>query len=326
MSTLTPNQRSTAVVGSLGELLVEFVCTGQDGHHLLPSTYRGPFASGAPGIFIDQAARIGASTIFAGAVGDDAFGQVLRQRLTEAGVSDALIRVVPGMPTGSAFVSYNGDGSRDFVFNIAHSAAAHFPSGQEAVDELLQFGVTVFHISGSTLGDPLMRAAAIDICRALQARGVAISFDPNVRKELLRDPGYLGVVHELLALSSYVLPSEEDIAVLFPGEAFEAMLARMLAGAADYVVLKRGDKGCIGAGPDGAVFSLPAHAVEVRDPTGAGDCFCATFVALMASGQFDFPHALARANAAGALAVGAVGPMEGNSDLGAIERFLAAAR
>lgn len=323
MATMDTPGRSGAVVGSLGELLVEFVCTERDGHNLVPGTYRGPFASGAPGIFIDQAARLGASAIFAGAVGDDAFGKVLLQRFATVGVSNTLIKVVPDLPTGSAFVSYNSDGTRDFVFNIAHSAASHFPVGAEAVDAMIDFGVTVFHISGSTLGDRRMRTAALEICRALHTRNVVISLDPNIRKELLGDPDYLDVVRELLALATYVLPSDEDVDVLFPGESFEAIAARLLAGSATYVVLKRGDKGCIGAAPNGVLVSLPAHAVEVADPTGAGDCFCATFVALMASGQFDFADALARANAAGALAVGQVGPMEGNSTLAAIERFLA---
>ena len=62
--------------------------------------------------------------------------------------------------------------------------------------------------------------------------------------------------------------------------------------------------------------------VEVLDPTGAGDCFCATFVTLWSKGAFGFRDALERANAAGALAVTKVGPMEGNSNLAAIEALM----
>ena len=71
----------------------------------------------------------------------------------------------------------------------------------------------------------------------------------------------------------------------------------------------------------GTIEAFDAHKVEVVDPTGAGDCFCATFVALMAQG-FAFAEALRFANAAGALAVGKTGPMEGNSSLAEIEAFL----
>ena len=60
---------------------------------------------------------------------------------------------------------------------------------------------------------------------------------------------------------------------------------------------------------------------EVVDPTGAGDCFGATFVSMIAQG-FAFGDALRFANAAGALAVGKTGPMEGNSSLAEIKAFL----
>ena len=48
---------SGVCIGSVGELLVEFVCTEKDHHHLRAARSVGPFPSGAPGIFIDQAAR-----------------------------------------------------------------------------------------------------------------------------------------------------------------------------------------------------------------------------------------------------------------------------
>ncbi|MBD1206194.1 MAG: sugar kinase [Rhodobacteraceae bacterium] len=305
------------VIGSLGELLVEFVCMEKDGRNRRPATYRGPFPSGAPGIFIDQAARTGARAVFAGAVGTDAFGQVVLERLVADGVSDAMIRRV-ALPTGTAHVSYNSDGSRDFVFNMAPSAAAHFPKGREAVEGFLSAGVQVLHVSGSALGDPEIRAAIAEVCEALHGAGVAISIDPNIRTELMTDAGYLAVVRRLIGMADYVLPSDADADLLWPGVAFADWAAALPA---QVVALKRGDKGAV-ARAGGAVIDLPAVRVEVVDPTGAGDCFCGTFVTLLAGGM-DLSGALRRAVAAGALAVTALGPMEGNSDLARIERFMA---
>lgn len=309
------------VIGSIGELLVEFVCTEKDGRHLRAAPYVGPFPSGAPGIFIDQAARIarssGGRAVFAGAVGDDAFGRVILNRLREDGVDPALIRVIAGVPTGTAHVSYNSDGSRDFVFNMAHSAAAHLPTPDDISAGFLAAGITVLHISGSMLGDPAMRATGLALCETLAAKGVAISVDPNIRPELITDAGYLQALHRIMALATYVLPSDADADLLFPGEDFATWSARLLTAAAQVVVLKRGDQGCIGRDASG-ICALPAHAVTVIDPTGAGDCFCATFVTLMAAGQ-SLPDALARANAAGALAVQRLGPMEGNAGLTEID-------
>jgi sugar/nucleoside kinase (ribokinase family) len=310
-------------VGSLGELLVEFVCTEKDGRNRRASTYVGPFPSGAPGIFIDQAARQGARAVFAGAVGDDAFGGVVLDRLTEAGVSGALIRSVPGVPTGSAFVSYDTDGGRHFVFNMAHSAAARFPHGVEAVAGFVAGGVDVLHVSGSALGDPTMRARIFAVCTALHGRGVRLSIDPNVRHELIRDAGYVEVVRALIDRAAYVLPSDADAEFLFPGESFEAWSGRLLAAGAEVVALKRGADGAM-ARDAAETLSRPAFPAEVVDPTGAGDCFCATFVTLHAGGA-PLGTALGRAAAAGALAVGRLGPMEGNSRPAAIDARIGAA-
>jgi sugar/nucleoside kinase (ribokinase family) len=309
------------VIGSLGELLVEFVCSEQDGRNLRAAPYVGPFPSGAPGIFIDQAARTCGRAVFAGAVGYDAFGQVLRDRLAQAGVVETLIRVVPGLPTGTAHVSYNSDGSRDFVFNMAHSAAGRFPDGDAAVEAFLAAGVQVLHISGSTLGDPDMRARALAICRGLRAQGVAISIDPNIRTELMTDAGYLEVVRALMGMAAYVLPSDADAALLFPGQDFIDWSTRLLAGGASIVALKRGADGAM-ARDAGGIVAVAGHAVAVADPTGAGDCFCGTLVPLLAGGM-PLQAALVRANAAGALAVMRLGPMEGNSTPAQIDAFLA---
>lgn len=297
------------VIGSLGELLVEFVCTELDGRNLRPSSYRGPFPSGAPGIFIDQAARMGARAVFCGAVGTDAFGQVILDRLRADGVSDSMIRRVPGLPTGTAHVAYNADGSRDFVFNMAQSAAARFPKGREAVDGFLAAGIDVLHVSGSALGDKDMRDAIHAICTELHHAGVAISIDPNIRTELMSDGGYLDVVRHLVGIATYVLPSDADADLLWPGQAFADWAGRLSA--AQVVALKRGDKGAL-ALSRGQLTEVAARKVRVVDPTGAGDCFCGTFVTLLAGGMA-VPDALARAVIAGSLAVSALGPMEGNS-------------
>jgi sugar/nucleoside kinase (ribokinase family) len=309
------------VIGSAGELLVEFVATGRNGRHRRATTYAGPFPSGAPAIFIDQAARVGATALFAGAVGDDAFGHVLTDRFAADGVSTALIETIPGVPTGSAFVSYNDDGSRDFVFNIAHSAAARLGEPQAVAAKLVAAGLDIFHVSGSTLGDPGMAKMVVALCAELDAAGIVLSFDPNVRKELAGDPGYRRAVDALTASCRYFLPSEEDMAVLFPGADFAAMADRLRAGRTEIVVLKRGDKGALGTTRSGDFVDMPAFPATVLDPTGAGDCFCATLVTLIGSGM-GFAEALSHANAAGALAVGRVGPMEGNSTLDEIEALL----
>jgi sugar/nucleoside kinase (ribokinase family) len=310
-------------IACIGDLLVEIMATGKNGRHLRVETYRGPFPSGSSGIFIDQAACVGGDCIFVGCVGDDAFGQVILTRLIEDGVDVSLIRIAKGVPTGTAFVSYNDDGSRDFVFNIAHSAAAQFSGSEEVIEALKAFGLDYIHVSGAALSNADMCANILRVCRALHGAGVKISFDPNVRKELMGNSAYFGAVQELMELSSIFLPSEDDAAMLFPGKSLLEFAKPLLASHMEYVVLKNGEQGCDAMSKAGERISLAAKQVDSIDPTGAGDCFCATFVTLIAGGTQNFGAALERANAAGALAVTKLGPMEGNSCMPEIEEFLA---
>ena len=66
----------------LGEMLVEIMRSEKDTPHgMIGASYKGPFPSGAPAIFIDSATRMSKpfnlSTGFIGVVGNDEFGDGL---------------------------------------------------------------------------------------------------------------------------------------------------------------------------------------------------------------------------------------------------------
>ena len=75
-------------------------------------SFAGPFPSGAPAIFIDAVARLGHGAAIVGAVGRDGFGENVLQRLEANGVCTALVDEVADLPTATAHVSYDHDGSR----------------------------------------------------------------------------------------------------------------------------------------------------------------------------------------------------------------------
>ena len=68
-------------------------------------------------------------------------------------------------------------------------------------------------------------------------------------------------------------------------------------------------------------FHIPAFEVEEVDPTGAGDCYCAGFIAGIARG-LDLKEAAKLANAVGALAVTKKGPMEGAPTWDEVNEFI----
>ncbi|MEM8665207.1 MAG: PfkB family carbohydrate kinase, partial [Pseudomonadota bacterium] len=164
-------------------------------------------------------------------------------------------------------------------------------------------------------------AANIDAAGAVRDRGGTVSFDPNLRKEILDAPGLKEATERIIELTTLFLPSGDEL-MLFASGASEDDAIRMLLGrGVSAIVHKMGRDGAryIDAAAD---IRVPAFSAKEVDPTGAGDCFGATFTALWLRGE-DPREALTQAAAAGAIAVTARGPMEGVSTPADVHRFIA---
>lgn len=310
-------QQSPLIV-TVGEILVEFVSHQKNCGLQAISPYSGPYPSGAPAIFLDQAAKMGARTRLYGGLGADGFGRAVLARLASDGVDTRGIRLAPELPTGVAFVSYYEDGRRDFIFHLNETAADNFP----LPPTLPEAERTWLHVSAASLGNARLRQRITEAVAQVRAAGGKITCDPNARPELMRDDAAVTALREIMACSQVLLPSTSDLAFLCPGQDEDSALAAIRASGAELVVLKRGAGGASVFAGD-TRLDLPGHGVTEIDPTGAGDCFCGTFVALLAQGA-SLEKAAVRANAAGALAVTRRGPMEGNSTPAAIDSFLSA--
>ena len=228
------------------------------------------------------------------------------------------VSVLPDAVTGSAFVRYRPDGSRDFLFNIRDSACGWV--GPSLAAEAALARATHLHIMGSALSIPGVAAWIGEAIGVVEARGGAVSFDPNVRKEVLGDPAVGASLRAVLARTDLFLPSGEELLML-AGVATEAeAVASLLDAGVAEIVLKRGPAGATHFDASGRTDS-PGFPVTEVDPTGAGDCFGAAFVVCRRRGM-GVPEALRHANAAGALAVTVRGPMEGTATAAELEAFL----
>lgn len=306
---------------TLGEVLVEIMRPAAGQPLDRPGEFRGPFPSGAPAIFAVAAARLGLDTGFIGAVGADAFGRLMRACFTAEGVDAAPLQTPPGHATGAAFVAYDESGGREFVFHIRHAAA-----GQLAADQIPAAyfeNVKWLHLSGSTLAlNQNSRAACQRALELTQAASGKISLDPNLRPELMPPDEFQAVLAPFLAAADLLLPTESE-ALRLTGESDPARAIQKLARKPGAIAaLKRGPQGCaIFAGE--TRLDIPGFAVDEVDPTGAGDCFSAAFIAGLQAG-WPLEQVGRFANAAGALAVTRLGPMEGAPTFPQIKKFLTA--
>lgn len=303
---------------ALGEALVEIMRTRVDDPLDQALEFVGPFPSGAPAIFADQAARLGHRVGFIGAVGEDDFGTCLLNRLRADGVEVTHCPRVPDRATGVAFVTYFSDGSRRFLYHIAQAAAGQMPSPQASYFQ----GVKFLHICGSSLSvSDRMREACYQACSMTAAAGGRISFDPNLRPELLGGEEALRrICGPVLEAAYVVLPSGAEAELLAgisgPEQACRALLER----GPQVVALKRGARGCAIFTRDEEV-EVPAFPVAAVDPTGAGDCFDAGFVAGLLEG-LPLEQVGRLANACGALGATVKGPMEGAFRRQKVEEFM----
>jgi sugar/nucleoside kinase (ribokinase family) len=305
---------------AIGEILVEIMAKSRGNGFLEPIELVGPYPSGAPAIFIDQCAKIGGAAAMVASVGDDDFGRLNIERLRSDGADVSAISVSPDYPTGSAFVRYRNDGSRDFVYNIGKSAAALVSLTAEAKALFERAGH--LHVMGTAFAIPGVWEVMDYAIGVIKQRGGSVSLDPNLRKELLGQGQTQERFARLVDVADLILPSGDELFVAAGVDGESAAVAALFARGVTEIALKRGEQGSTFFGADGSRIDCPAFKVAEVDPTGAGDCFGGAYVACRRLGMPAF-KALEYANAAGARNVTRQGPMEGAGSRAELDEFIA---
>lgn len=306
-------------VVTVGECLVEIMRDKRDVPHYVPGTYLGPYPSGAPAIFADACARLGLRSGIIGAVGKDDFGRMLIDRLRSDGVDVSRVKILDDNTTGVAFITYFSSGSRQFIYHIKHAAAGQiFP---EDVDPDYVKGFRLLHLMGSSLSiNDNCREACYRAVEIARDHGKIITFDPNLRPELLDVSVIRRICRPVLEAAKVVFPSGVEAEALTGiSDPIEAG-RKLLEYGPEIVVIKLGERGSVAVTRDEMVRA-PAIKVREVDPTGAGDVFDAAFVFGLLN-NWPTKETLHFANAAGAIKVTRFGPMEGPLSREEVEELL----
>lgn len=300
----TPDR--TKPVAAVGELVVEVMRKSVDQPLSQTGEFAGPFPSGAPAIFIDAVARLGRASRFVGVVGADSFGECILNQLNADGVDTSAIRHAPGYTTGVAFVAYKSDGSRNFVFHLPQSAAALLEPGD--VERAALEGAAFVHITGSALSvSESSRQACYRAAQVVKRAGGMVSFDPNLRPELIGIDRLRTICQPILDVCDLLLPSGAESTLLTGIADQDAACQSLIAKGIPLVVLKLGERGSRIFTPQ-RVLDAPPLAVKEVDPTGAGDCFGGAFVVGLFEG-WELERVARFANVVGALSVTRQGTM-----------------
>lgn len=289
----------------LGELLVDFVSQQAD----VPLSALPPLvgaAGGAPANVAVGLARQGVDAGFIGKVGDDPFGEHLRTTVSDAGVDTAYLRTAAGVRTTLAFVAQRSDGRKDICFY--RNPGADMMLEPAEVPESYIRSARLFHFGSVSLSEPPAREATLQAVRQAKSAGCLVSFDPNWRPWLWRDPGEGRTwIWRVIDAATVVKMAEEEFDFVTGTTDLPTGCQQVLDMGVELVVVTRGAAGCYYQ-TRRVQASSPGFAVEVADPLGAGDGFTAAMLArLLGAGppaqmsRAELDAAMRWANAAGAL-------------------------
>lgn len=219
------------------------------------------------------AAAAGARTRMVGAVGADAEGAAYRAGLSGQGVDTSAVRVVDGLPTGTALVLLDPAGENCIVVIPGANAA-----------------VSAADVDAALAAQPpdvvlLQHEVPLDVVAHAVRAGAAAG-----ARVVLNVAPYADLPADVLTLADPVVANEHEAEQLARlGVELGSLLVTLGAAGATWT-------------RDGVDVMVPAPVVEAVDTTGAGDAFCGALCAALAGG-LDDRAALEAGVAAGAQAV-----------------------
>jgi len=204
-------------------------------------------------------ARWGISCAFAGILGDDLFGRMIRESLEAEGIDTAGVMARKGKDSQFAFIVAEPGLGRRTIFWRRPTGPPLFP---EEIDLRRVEQARILHTDGGFV------EASLAACKAARKAGVQVVTDADSFNE--------GLV-ELARWSDFFISSENFASALLqkedPREACQRIaelgpkVAGVTLGARGYVALA-----------EGRWIEKPAYPVEAVDTTGCGDVFHAGFI------------------------------------------------
>lgn len=263
-------------------------------------------------------ARLGSSVGWFGALGDDPFGKIILKTLRGEGVDISRAKVRSDAPTGMMFREFVA-GKMAVHYFRKHSAASRMTPDQ--LDEDYIRGAKLLHVTGITaaLSEDCRRTLrrAVDIAKEA---GVLVSFDPNLRLKLWSIEEAREALLPLAADADYFLPGWDELKLLYDTDDYETIKGKLNELKAISIIKGVGDTTVVlNKGVEESQPFYPAD--QVVDTVGAGDGFCAGFLAGIMKGMTPI-EAVRLASINGSLVVQMRGDWEALPEWNVVEQRL----
>ncbi|MEH7454198.1 MULTISPECIES: carbohydrate kinase family protein [Bacillaceae] len=315
---------------SIGEVLIDFIPL-QKGRPLKDVTSFERAPGGAPANVAAAVAKYGGSASMITKIGEDAFGDFICDQLSAVGVKTDKVLRTTDANTGLAFVSLRENGDRDFSF-YRNPSADLLLTEEEVKDEWFTKN-DILHFCSVDLVESPMKQAHIKAIKSIITKGGIVSFDPNVRLPLWKNPeACKNTILDFIPLSHIVKISDEELEFITDITDVEEAISTLFRGEVKAIIYTKGSKGAELYLND-KNFESKGFKVEVQDTTGAGDAFIggilfkllekkATQVNLVELFEKNYQEFLTFANASGALTTTSKGAIPSLPDREAIVQLI----
>jgi ribokinase len=248
------------------------------------------------------AARLGAEVTLVGAVGDDAFGEQLREGLARENVRLEHVTSIDNSSSGTASITV-AEGDNHIV--VVPGANAR---------------VTPAQIERAQSAFASADAILVQMEIPLESVEATLRLGQRVGKPVILNPAPAQPLPlEWLKLARYLTPNQHELAILLGADAHEDFHSLMHRSPSP-LVLTRGGDGAWFREEEGDPVHQSGFKVDVVDTTGAGDTFNAALAVFLHEG---LAIAVRKACAAAALSVTRLGAQGGMPTRGELDAFLA---
>lgn len=269
--------------------------------------------------------RLGHTVTYISQVGDDPFGQYVKNYLENENIDGTFVRISKEATTGFQFKNRTDEGDPEVLYFRKGAAASKIT--KDILDEISFSDAKVLHITGifPALSETTLETTFKAIEKAHE-QGMFVTFDPNPRPVLWENQEkMIRVTNELAFKSDIVLPGFRE-GKLFTGKDTKEEIAEFyLKQGVKKVIIKMGTTGAYSREKleNGKVkeFECPSFEVPVVDTVGAGDGFAAGVISATLENLDDI-KILERGNAIGGIQVMHLSDNEGLPTVGELDNFL----